>query len=560
MNPENLTEEQMGAVNAEGSEVLVIAGPGSGKTTVLAARAEHIRAKGDKYALVTYTRAAAQEIRNRVEPSEGCFIGTLHQFMLEVLKRACEYKVTEIHPKDLVVIGDDDDELLRKTAIEVSWRGGFRDLKEAVARHCKSLNVFEQLAEPDKFKDGVPMRDEQIAASHYYRTLMYEGLATYDFVLELGRMALQIWHSKPLVNVFPWDEVLVDEAQDMAEVDQRIYQAICAGGLARVFMVGDPCQAIFGFRGGKPEHMGAPMRAGRGVITMSKNFRSDPGLERCTRRLRRRMALDLPWCELKESKDALWFRAGSLQEIDEELVRVASQTEGQTIGILYKTNKEVEETVDLLERNAIPVRHRKLPPTQVQWHLVAGWSRYLVHPDNDHACEWALLQSGIDPDAIDAMKLKTYESGITLNGLTNKREPCANALDLYGALLQSVPYGLHGRIGAAYVLLPSGASAAEFSLVLQDPETTGVWTGDSPVTVCTVHSAKGQEFDRVLLPNFGDAAWVGKTKSPGHMAELRRLAYVAMTRARHTVQMLCPPQAPGEMPPLCRFGYEALED
>src|SRR5690606_15163175 len=239
-----LDEDQRAAVDAGPEPLLVLAGPGTGKTRVLTHRIAHlIERRGVPPAgilAVTFTRRAAGELRERLERLVGperaaaVAVRTFHAFGLDVLAGA----------PDLIGRGPelrvlDEDAALETLAAATGTRPAeARRLAEAIAR------AKERLLGPDDVPDAA-LAD---AFRRYEAALAEAGAVDFD---DLIRLAVRLLRDHAGVreawqNRCRW--ILVDEFQDASGAQFELLRLLAPTG-ERVTAVGDPDQAIYGFRG-----------------------------------------------------------------------------------------------------------------------------------------------------------------------------------------------------------------------------------------------------------------------------------------------------------------------
>lgn len=245
-----LNQEQEEAVRFEGSQFLV-ACPGSGKTRTLtykiAYELSRLTSARQFVVAITYTNRAADEIHERIEAlgvdTTQLWIGTIHAFCLEwILKPygiyepdlANGYGILDLHEREKLL-----EELCEPYRAQ---RVTFWDCDYYFTRQGYFLGC----------SDAGKHRYIEAVLARYFQILSERKLIDFEMIL---KYADQLVQSQPsisqlLSNLFPM--VLVDEYQDTKEIQYEILAAIlrAGAGATRLFMVGDPNQAIFGSLGG----------------------------------------------------------------------------------------------------------------------------------------------------------------------------------------------------------------------------------------------------------------------------------------------------------------------
>lgn len=247
---------QLKAVKHKTGPMLVIAGPGSGKTTVLTAR---IRNLIEEYSVnpanilvITFTKAAANEMKSRFNNMMGrstnVTFGTFHAVFFMILRAAYNYSVDSI-------IKEDVRQNIIKQAIERS-RLEPDDLSEMVSNITGEISRVktETIDINAYYSASCPEEEFRDIYKYYVKTLKKMGLIDFDDMLlychELlttRRDILAKWQQK-------YQYILIDEFQDINKIQYDIIKLL-AKPQDNLFIVGDDDQSIYGFRGSKPEIM-----------------------------------------------------------------------------------------------------------------------------------------------------------------------------------------------------------------------------------------------------------------------------------------------------------------
>ncbi len=246
---------QKEAIEHNQGPMLVLAGPGSGKTLVITRRTQWLIEKAGvapgNILVVTFTRAAASEMRGRFDRlMDGRHLpvsfGTFHAIFFTILKYAYQYKVENILTeeekysilRDIVhqidVEMDDEKDFLMNIAGEISRvKGDLMPLEHFYSSNC-SKDVF------DEIYDAYNRKLQRM------RRLDYDDMLVQTWELFKARPdILKAWQKK-------YTYILIDEFQDINRIQYEIIRML-AKPENNLFVVGDDDQSIYRFRGAKPE-------------------------------------------------------------------------------------------------------------------------------------------------------------------------------------------------------------------------------------------------------------------------------------------------------------------
>jgi DNA helicase II / ATP-dependent DNA helicase PcrA len=244
---DGLDEDQRAAATADGP-LLIIAGPGSGKTRTLTYRIAHeIAARGrpaGSFLAITFTRRAAQEVQDR----------------LAALCPAGQPTVTTFHGLGLRILRDQHE------AAGLSPR--FTVADEAV-----TLKVATELAGSER--DGRKL----LGSAELRRVLVERDLVDFDGLVELAAAVLRDDPAAAAGLRERWPRISVDEYQDIDPVQYELLRLISGDGTG-LTAIGDPDQAIYGFRGADVGIFGrfAADFPGATAVELTRNYRSNPAI------------------------------------------------------------------------------------------------------------------------------------------------------------------------------------------------------------------------------------------------------------------------------------------
>lgn len=276
--PYGLNHEQWQAVSAPDQAVAVIAGPGTGKTRTLVCRISYLiekcGIKPSQITAVTFTNKAAKEMGSRLEQhskdkgiTKTMNIGTFHSLCLKILSRERD-KITVIDEYTALGILE---EIIKSKKLKLSPRNALREI---------SLLKSGGILPGDSQEINVP--DE--VYSLYCARLDDYGVLDYDDILlevlreyEEGREDIEGQGDEN-----PFAYLLVDEFQDINQVQYRLIREWSRKSES-VFIIGDPDQSIYGFRGSDPccfERFKKEFPSTR-QIRLTRNYRSTPEILSC---------------------------------------------------------------------------------------------------------------------------------------------------------------------------------------------------------------------------------------------------------------------------------------
>lgn len=282
-NKNNITLNirQSEAVKATEGRVRVVAGAGSGKTRVLAHRyaflVNELGISPGNILCLTFTNKAAQEMKSRIarmvdRGSVNDFICTIHSFCVKFLRREI-YRIG--YPKNFTVLDEEDAKSLAKQAMEefgVDRRKltAERFLTKVAALKGYNIDAYIQRhllpASSPECPDEL-VRYIRLQLKHY--ALDYDDLIYFTiYILNHFEDARRYWTDK-------LNYIMVDEVQDCSSDDWKLLN-ILASGHGNLFVVGDPDQAIYEWRGANPKIF-VDFKAATDVI-LNENYRSTPDI------------------------------------------------------------------------------------------------------------------------------------------------------------------------------------------------------------------------------------------------------------------------------------------
>lgn len=535
MNIETATSAQLAVINSEALRLLVIAGPGSGKSSTIVARIKRLVDSGvpaSEICAISFTNAAAGELRERIGFDLG-HLGTIHSLCGRLLKEHGGFM--GYGPRLSVISPESASDLLASKAASM---GSKTPLKALIA--LKS--------------NGRPARghrlsvDETVIAS-YFDDLKASGIVEFDILLT---ETVELLKSRAFS---PWKYLFVDEVQDSSEVDWRIFKGL---PIANKCFVGDPDQAIYSFRGGNVELMQrVAADPGTTVIKLEANFRSHAEICEAAQKLIEHNA-----GRIRKETASVKGVGGTVDVLDqaitegEEIGAVARRIDDLIASYEYSEGEEPTEIAILARTNAIAYVFRKslvaagLPVTMrepstlpLDWAFARSFVELLGNPENDTLAFFFLVamyqKKGASAkearEAAHAAKNAAASVGKSLNMANIGLMPhqTIRVADV-AAYLSHFGISWESRMVIAEKIkeLPSSATVTDLALALATVRDSTKSGAEGGIEVLTIHGAKGREWDTVFIVGFEDEVIPGRR---ANVEEERRLAYVAMTRARKSL-------------------------
>jgi DNA helicase-2/ATP-dependent DNA helicase PcrA len=600
---EKLNPEQRLAAETTEGPVLILAGAGTGKTRAITFRMANLIAKGtpaDAILAVTFTNKAAEEMQTRVSdlllragvPPERPWISTFHSLCARLLRREAVHAGLA---KDFAIY-DDDDQL---AAVKLAMAKLQIDDEALTPRNVLSrISYAKNHAQtPEQMRAEAFRPDTRKVADIYagYETLLKQGKAV-DFDDLLLRSA-RLLREAPEVrerwrNRFAY--LHVDEYQDTNRVQYELLRML-TNERQNVCVVGDEDQSIYRWRGADVSILlsfSQDFPAAK-VIRLERNYRStqkildaagavvanNPDRLGKTLRAENEAGGNLRYFEARDAQAEAEFVAG-------ELERILSADPDQTCAVEYRTNFQSRSFEEVFRRRG------------VRYKLVGGFSFYnraemkdtlayvrlALHPEDDISLLRVLNvpARGIGKTTVEALRDVAQKESLSFwdameSLMTNPASSRAVApLRAFRELIQRLQDGYLTKEPAEYLryvldetgymgmlkdrntpedvarienleelvravaeAMDAGESFTEFldaAALVSDADS---FEGKPGVTLITLHSTKGLEFDHVFLTGMEDGICPHSrsiTDEKG-IEEERRLVYVGMTRARKSLTL-----------------------
>jgi DNA helicase-2/ATP-dependent DNA helicase PcrA len=501
---DRLDAMQRVAASAPGGPLLIVAGPGTGKTRTLTHRIAYLCAElgvfPERCLAITFTRRAAAELKERLEAllgdvAEDITVGTFHSLGLTVLK-----------------------ENAKAAGLGSGWR---------IADEHEQTKAKEQAGDDD---------------AAYRKLLRQQDLVDLDDLISVPVALLR--EDPALVEKYRrrWQWIFVDEYQDVDDLQYELLRLLSPPN-GNLCAIGDPDQAIYSFRGADVQYFlrfNSDFEDAR-LVRLTRNYRSsapilaaavqaiapstlvsgrrldparlDPEASLVGRYSARSVAdeADFVVRTIDELVGGLSHRSLDSGRVDSRATAVGNLSFSD-IAVLYRTDAQSGPILDALSRAGIPVQKRSHNRLRDRAG-VAEIARELRHAGGSAGPLAARVKAA-------AQVLVQRCAAPTLDGDQLVPEDVRLAADLLTPLADRVGDDLP-------LFLQQLATGAEVDAL--DPRAEAV-------NLLTLHAAKGLEFPVVFLVGCEDGLlplrWPGSTPSEEETAEERRLFFVGLTRAQ----------------------------
>ena len=529
-----LDPEQRAAAEAVRGPVCILAGAGTGKTRAITHRIAYQVHSGavpaGQLLAVTFTSRAAGELRTRLRVlgAHGVQARTFHAAALRQLQyfapRVLGGGMPDLVDNPLRVVGN----AAARLRLRVE-RTGLRDLAAEID-WAKAV-----LATPDTYPErakaagrDTPLPPDTVAKvfAEYEQSKRRAGAVDFSDLLMIMAGAIEEFRDVATEVHARYRHFVVDEYQDVSPVQQRLLDA-WLGGRDDLCVVGDANQTIYSFAGATPEHLlGFRRRFPSAVlIRLERDYRSTPQVVELANRLVRgggdaKLTLigqrpDGPEPTFAEFDD----EPAEAANVAAECVRlIAAGTPAAEIAVLFRINAQSEVYERALGDGRVP-------------YVLRGGERFFDRPEVREArlLLRGAARAGQDGDAL-ADAVRSVLSGMGWHpdepprgGAARERwESLSALLGLADDLAAVVPEAGLGHLVAEL----DGRAEAQHAPTVQG------------VTLASLHSAKGLEWDVVFLVGLTDTMLpLQHATTAAQIAEERRLLYVGITRARERLAL-----------------------
>jgi DNA helicase-2/ATP-dependent DNA helicase PcrA len=563
---EGLNEQQLQAVTSTASTILTLAGAGSGKTTVLTKRIAHLhiehRVGTTNMLCLTFSRLAAKEMKERIikligeEQGKKLLIGTFHAFAVSVLKR-WGHKIG-IDENFTIYDQEDREEIIKKIIDEY---GNKTNLKRVMDVYLFATSRTEE--------------EDRVIKEYRYRCAQNNALDLDKLIYSV----VLIWRSYPEAleeYQHNFTHLFVDEFQDTSADQMELISMLNA---ENIFIVGDDYQAIYGWRNARVEYIldFSKINPHCEVIKLEDNYRSTESIVKAANNL---IAHNIN----RTDKKLIAHKSGAeiviceLEDPNTEAVNIATMIQSlhskgtiyKDIAILTRTNTQVGYLQWVLEDKGIPV-HRVAgkddPYKTPAVRPIMNWMYFLYNRKDNIAFKKVYKSFGSSDLHIYELEVKSLESNISLYELAMQFGVAVFKEFMNEWHTAEFEYEINGPGSCFKILLDFLEITEEQKDIQRALESITMWEDQKKhlgelhtvqaflkylryrdiqeklieerdaVKLMTVHASKGLEFDNVFIAGMNQDVFPSKR---GDIEEERRLAYVAVTRAKNRLFITYP--------------------
>ena len=595
----NLTKAQWRAVIHGKGPLLLLAVPGAGKTTVLILRLAYLvfvkHIDPETILCLTFGRAAAKEMKERFiqyfgqKMNVNIHFSTIHSCAFEIVQAAFGQQRQGYQIIESLVGSESKTGVLRRLHEQINHstltNESLEELQNAIC-YVKNAMITPEKMENVSIKNFVTLyKDyEKFKLMHQPQLLDYDDMLSIAYINLINDPQLLAIYQKC------FNYILTDESQDTSLIQHKIIELIAQPN-SNLFVVGDDDQSIFGFRASEPRYLLEfnQVYEPAEILRLERNFRSTPEIVAISRDFIRlnQMRYDKEMVTENATGDTVQVKIFNNDKEQYEFIRreLKDNTQLAKIAVLYRNNLSVIALADELERGGIAFYIRDSAKERFFNHWVVSdilnFLRFSFSDKSDKSV--AILEKirtkvklPISKTQIDYLNSLRIERSIfdllseQLDGKSQKSDYLTLKEQFYN--LNKLPPGdairyIRNELGYNKVIericKDLGFSKEHLTIILNLLETIGdrestilkfarrlnhleaeINTsfhnkGTNAVTLSTIHSAKGLEWEKVyvvdliqgIIPDYGAVEKVESNKTE-EIEEERRLFYVAMTRAK----------------------------
>ena len=608
-----LNKAQQMAVRHGTGAMLVLAGPGSGKTAVITERvrwlAEHEKVPPDRILVITFSRAAAVHMKKRFEDLtshqySSVNFGTFHAIFFNIIK-------TESHYDNTNIISEEERcRILRERVHEL--RVNTDKERELLEQISSAISAVKAGSASLSDVHPHPLSDEEFA--DVYRT--YEAYLAGEGKLDFDDMMIkcsEIFEASPGI-LKAWQDkyryILIDEFQDINAMQYRLVKLLALPE-NNIFAVGDDDQSIYGFRGARPDIMFEFERDFKGCrrILLGVNYRSYAEIIRPAVNLvkhnKKRFAKRLE-SNAGEGGTCAYMRFETMEEANLHIANVLQKRREaglklSDIAVLFRMRHEVTGLHRLLKKRNIPCRLGEKLPCIFDHMIAEDMVAYLRLARGEHTRSELLRVINrpnryVTRQSVQAAGSMAHNSEVSLENLARANRGKDYVREKLEHLARHMEFmrRLDARTAIRFIRKALGYDewlktyssekgvshdelldiAGELEASAEGCRELEDWLAvmedyrskskekepENGVALMTFHASKGLEFETVFVIDLVEGSVPSnRAKTEEQIEEERRALYVALTRAKKELYVLSSRERLGRTPDESRFVKEMFE-
>lgn len=582
---DHCNEAQLRAVRHFTGPMLLIAGPGSGKTFTITERIRYLievhGVEPSQILVITFTKAAALEMEQRfgrIAEGKGYSVnfGTFHAVYFHILKETYHYSSQNIitekekraYLKQIIRPEEEESELIEHLLNE------FGKVKNSIGG-IETYQYEGALVEPERFAENYRC---------YRKTCIQERKMDFD---DMALQCLELFKKRQDI-LEKWQKrfsfIMIDEFQDI-NLAQYAVVRLLAGSAGNLTAVGDDDQSIYGFRGADPSIMRTFLKdfTGAKTVKLDKNYRSAKEIVRFASELISNNNNRFPKKIEAQTEKAgtVWIKKFDSKDAEYEALTYClkgRQKDGtlSECAVICRTNREVSEMKERLKKAGIPFCGKESKTSVFGHFIMQDITDYIrfAKGDKSRGLFFRIMEKPKRYFSRDCVK-----GEVDFDDMRQYYREMPRCLDEIGKLEEQLEIlkDLSPFLAVNYIRKAIGydrylsekerkdkpeklfqiaeeiqqdaaayQSTKEWMASVEERQTEEKRTekSDRPektgVSVVTMHGAKGLEYGSVFLPNINEGTVpFGKMLSKGAEEEERRIFYVAVTRAKEELGIFC---------------------
>lgn len=581
---EELNEDQKEAVLSENKRIILIAGPGSGKTRTIVAKTAHIINQGTeprKILLLTFTNKAANEMKRRIEEQVGLkareiFAGTFHSFANINLKQKSsskdQYSILDDEEAGRIISKIIEEEFGKENKITSSSVLGIISLSR-----IRKMTIWEILEMPELFHFRNEAENfDRIAKKYSEEKIKIKVKDFDDLLIDFLKMLEEKQEIREeLQNRY--SHIFVDEFQDTDKIQAQIIENLISPTNS-VMVVGDDLQSIYSFRGAQYRNMfDFKEKHNPQLIILKKNYRSTKKIVELINQIitknKEKFEKEL-FSTLEEgNKPKLVILNGKREEayfVKEKIKEVLGQNSKEKVAVLFRSSYQASDLELELAQEGIEYEMRGGLKFFEKKHIrdILALLKMINNPLDWISIERVLLlfpkvgkitarkASSMTKDNTELiLKLKKGRDGEKMAAeileklISPQNDSPAYLIDqflgnFYRKYMQEHFEDHPERLEEAETLLNLAVKYPNVREMLDSISLDSTVEKEKEVRVIlsTIHQAKGLEWDNVFVISLANGLFPSNRASD--IEEERRLFYVACSRAKNELY-LCYPQSSG---------------